>query len=89
MINKYVLGSFNIDFTFLNIVNHRNMQKRLKSRYSLNRYDNFKKTFYDKVQKGFVKLSLRNKSKYFLINSNLDIKSNEKLVIEKVEKLIK
>ena len=89
MINKYVLGSFNIDFTFLNIVNHRNMQKRLKSRYSLNRYDNFKKRFYNKVQKGFVKLSLRNKSKYFLINSNLDIKSNEKLVIEKVEKLIK
>ena len=89
MINKYVLENFNIDFTFLNIVNHKNMQKRLKSRYSLNRYDKFKKKFYEKVQKGFIKLSLRNKSKYFLIDSNLDIKSNEKLVIKKIEKLIR
>ena len=89
MINKYVLRSFNIDFTFLNIVNHKNMRKRLKSRYSLNRYDKFKKKFYEKVQKGFIKLSLRNKSKYFLIDSNLDIKSNEKLVIKKIEKLIR
>ena len=89
MINKYILESFNIDFTFLNIVNHKNMQKRLKSRYSLNRYDKFKKNFYDKVQKGFIRLSLRNKTKYFLIDSNLDIRSNEKLVIEKIEKLLK
>ena len=62
MINKYVLKNFNTDFTFLNIVSHKNMQKRLKSRYSLNRYDKFKKKFYDKVQKGYIKLSLRNKS---------------------------
>ena len=89
IINKYVLNSFNIDFTFLNLVNYRNMQKRLKSRYSLNRYDKFKKNFYDKVQKGFIRLSLRNKSRYFLIDSNLDIRSNEKLVIEKIEKLLK
>ena len=89
IINKYVLNSFNIDFTFLNLVNYRNMQKRLKSRYSLNRYDKFKKNFYNKVQKGFIKLSLRNKRKYLLIDSNLDIKLNEKLIIEKVQKLIK
>ena len=89
IINKYVLNSFNIDFTFLNLVNYRNMQKRLKSRYSLNRYDKFKKNFYNKVQKGFIKLSLRNKRKYLLIDSNLDIKLNEKLIIEKVKKLIK
>ena len=89
IINKYVLNNFNIDFTFLNIVNHKNMQKRLKSRYSLNRYDKFKKNFYNKVQKGFIKLSLRNKRKYLLIDSNLDIKLNEKLIIEKVKKLIK
>ena len=89
IINKYVLNSFNIDFTFLNLVNYRNMQKRLKSRYSLNRYDKFKKNFYNKVQKGFIKLSLRNKRKYLLIDSNLDIRLNEKLIIEKVKKLIK
>ena len=89
IINKYVLNNFKIDFTFLNLVNYRNMQKRLKSRYSLNRYDKFKKNFYNKVQKGFIKLSLRNKRKYLLIDSNLDIRLNEKLIIEKVKQLIK
>ena len=89
IINKYVLNNFNIDFTFLNLVNYSNMQKRLKSRHSLNRYDKFKKNFYNKVQKGFIKLSLRNKRKYLLIDSNLDIKFNEKIIIEKVKKLIK
>ncbi|MDC3069387.1 dTMP kinase, partial [Candidatus Pelagibacter sp.] len=38
MINKHILSGFKVDFTFLNIVNHKNMLKRLKSRKSLNRY---------------------------------------------------
>ena len=33
------------------------MNKRLRSRKSLNRYDKFASNFYDKVQKGFIKLS--------------------------------
>ena len=65
------------------------MVKRLRSRKSTNRYDNFKKNFYNKVQKGFVKLSNKNKKKYQIIDSNLDIKSNEKYVLKKIEKLIK
>ena len=65
------------------------MQKRLKLRYSLNRYDKFKKNFYNKVQKGFIKLSLKNKRKYLLIDSNLDKELNEKLVIERIKKLVK
>ena len=47
------LGNFKIDFTFLNIVNNKNMIKRLKLRKSLNRYDKFNNKFYSKVQKGF------------------------------------
>ncbi len=89
IINKYVLNNFKIDFTFLNLVSYKNMQKRLKLRYSLNRYDKFKKKFYNKVQKGFIKLSLRNKRKYLLIDSNLDKELNEKLVIERIKKLVK
>ena len=88
-INKYILSDFKVSFTFLNIVNHKNMLKRLKLRKSTNRYDNFKKNFYNKVQKGFIKLSNRNKKKYQIINSNLDIKLNEKLIVKKIEKLIK
>ena len=88
-INKYILSDFKVSFTFLNIVNHKNMLKRLKLRKSTNRYDNFKKNFYNKVQKGFIKLSNKNKKKYQIINSNLDIKLNEKLIVKKIEKLIK
>ena len=88
-INKNILSNFKVSFTFLNLVNHKNMVKRLKLRKSTNRYDNFKKNFYNKVQKGFVKLSNKNKRKYQIIDSNLDIKLNEKYVLKKIEKLIK
>ena len=88
-INKSILHNFKVNFTFLNIVNHKNMLLRLKSRNSLNRYDCFNKNFYNKVQNGFIKISKRNKTKYQIINSNLDIKFNENLIINKVNKIIK
>ena len=56
-INNYILKSFKIDFTFLSIVNISNMQKRLKQRKKLNRYDTFKEKFYKKVQNGFLRIS--------------------------------
>ena len=88
MINQYLLKDFKIDFTFLNIVNKINLNKRLKLRKSLNRYDQFNYIFYDKVQKGFLKLSRINKKKYQIIDSNLDIKHNLSLILKKVDKLI-
>jgi|TARA_B100001093_G_C26784253_1_gene995966 dTMP kinase len=88
MINKHLLKSFNVNFTFLNIVNEKNMLKRLRSRKSLNRYDKFKTEFYKKVQRGFLKLSMKNKKKYLIINSNLDINKNKSLIIEKIEKIV-
>ena len=88
-INRAILSGFKVDFTFLNIVNNKNMIKRLKSRKSLNRYDNFKKNFYIKVQNGFIKISQKNKNRYKIINSNLDIKLNENLVIDTLRKIIK
>ena len=88
IINKHLLKSFNVNFTFLNIVSKKNMLKRLKLRKSLNRYDKFKSEFYQKVQKGFLKLSSKNKKKYLIVNSNLDINKNESLIIQKIEKLI-
>ena len=88
IINKSLLGNFKIDFTFLNIVNNKNMIKRLKLRKSLNRYDKFNNKFYSKVQKGFLKLSRGNKRKYQIINSNLDINLNKSLILKKIDKLI-
>ena len=87
-LNKYLLGNFKIDFTFLNVVNQKNMIKRLKQRKKLNRYDKFKKKFYNKVQKGYLKIA-KNPKKYRIINSNLNIELNKKSVIKKIKKLIK
>jgi len=88
-LNKSLLKNIKVGFTFLNIVNQKNLQKRLKQRKSLNRYDKFKMSFYNKVQNGFIKLSKKQKKKYQLINSNLEIDKNEKLILKKIDKLIK
>ena len=88
IINKYLLKNFRVNLTFLNIVNKKNMIKRLKLRKSLNRYDKFNYNFYRKVQKGFLKIASRDKKKYQIIDSNLDIKSNNELIIKKISKFI-
>ena len=88
-LNKYLLKNIKVNFTFLNVVNKKNLFLRLKMRKSLNRYDQFNASFYNKVQKGFLNLSKLNKKKYKVIDSNLDIKQNEKLIINQVKKLVK
>ena len=88
LINKHLLKNIKIDFTFLNTVSKKNMLKRLKLRKSLNRYDKFKRSFYQKVQGGFLKLAKRNKKKYLIIDSNLDIKRNKSVILQKIDKLI-
>ena len=87
-INQYLLKNIKINFTFLNIVNRKNMFKRLKVRKSLNRYDKFNNLFYRKVQNGFLNLSNKNKKKYLIVDSNLDIRENKSLIIKKIEQLI-
>ena len=62
MINSFLLKGLNIDFTFLNLVNQKNMRLRLSKRKNLNRYDRFKSSFYKKVQNGFIKI-LKKKTK--------------------------
>tara|TARA_B100000900_G_scaffold372348_1_gene352203 strand:- start:2481 stop:3092 length:612 start_codon:yes stop_codon:yes gene_type:complete len=86
--NEFILKDIKIGFTFLNIVNKNNLQLRLKKRKNLNRYDRFNITFYQNVQKGFLKLSKLRKKSYKLIDSNLDIKINERLILDKIKRLI-
>jgi dTMP kinase len=88
-LNNFLLRNIKVNFTFLNIVNKKNLQNRLKQRKSLNRYDKFNISFYEKVQKGFIRLSKKQKNIYQLINSNLEIDKNEKLILDKIDKLIK
>ena len=89
IINQFLLKKIKINFTFLNVVNKKNLFLRLRERKSLNRYDRFDRSFYNKVQKGYLRLAKLNKKKYQIINSNLDIKKNEDLIINKIKRLIK
>ena len=87
-INNYLLKNIKINFIFLNIINKKNMNKRLAKRKNLNRYDKFDNKFYNKVQNGFIKLLRKNPKKYMKINSNLDIRYNEKVILDKIKNLI-
>ena len=88
MINDFLLKGINVNFTFLNIVNPINMKKRLSKRKILNRYDKFDQIFYKRVQLGFLKILKKNPKKYMKIDSNLDIKENKKLILNKIDNLI-
>ena len=89
VINRFLLKNIKVSFTFLNIVNKRNLFQRLKKRKSLNRYDQFDMSFYNKVQKGYLKLAKLNKKSYKIIDSNLDIKKNQDLIMNQFKKIIK
>ena len=88
LINKFLLKNFKIDYTFLNIVNNKNMLNRLKSRKTLNRYDKFNKNFYKRVQKGFLKIAKKDMKKYEIIDSNLEIKFNKNKIAQIIDKLV-
>ena len=88
MLNKFIIGNFNPNIVFLSTVNSKNLQKRLRNRSKLNRYDKFKLKFYNKVQNGYEKIS-NNKSKYIKINSNTNaINEVKKIIVNKLEKII-
>ncbi len=88
--NNFLLGNLRPNFTFLSIVNKRNMLKRLKFRKNKNKYDNFDYKFYKKVQKGFLKIANKNKSKYIILDTNKDnLKIIENKLINKIERILK
>ncbi len=87
-INQILLKKIKPQVTFLNIVNVKNLKKRLNLRKNKNRYDYFKINFYKKVQNGFLKIS-KNKKNYVIINSNNKLEDNKKKVLSHIIKLIK
>ena len=85
-LNKFVIDKVKPDFTFLNIVNKKNLAERIKKRVKFNRYDMFNFKFYNKAQKGFLSLA-KNKNKYMIINSNYDLNTNINQVKNKLVSL--
>ena len=86
--NKFIIGTFKPDITFLSTVNLINLKKRLKNRSKLNRYDKFKLNFYTKVQKGYYKISKNNKNYIFIDSNKKTIREVKKIIISKLEKII-
>jgi len=88
--NNFLLGNIRPNFTFLSIVNKNNMLNRLKLRKNKNKYDNFDYNFYNKVQKGFLKIANKNKSKYLILDTNKDnLKKIENKLINNIDKILK
>ena len=87
-LNKCLLKKIKINFTFLNIVNEKNLKKRLLKRKRLNRYDKFKNAFYKKVQNGFMHQAKHNSNKYLIVNSNIKIEDNKRIIINKINKIL-
>ena len=87
-INKILLKNVKPDLVFLNLINKKNLQKRLKLRKNKNRYDKFKINFYNKVQNGYLKISKKN-PKYMIINSNKNLQENKKIVLNNILQKIK
>ena len=88
IINNYILKKIKIGFTFLHIVNEKNLKRRLNIRKNLNRYDKFNYSFYKKVQKGFIKQSISSNKKYLIIDSNMKINENKNIIISKINKIL-
>tara|TARA_B100002052_G_scaffold229942_1_gene212568 strand:- start:29 stop:643 length:615 start_codon:yes stop_codon:yes gene_type:complete len=87
LLNSYILKDFKASFSFLNTVNTKNLKLRLKKRKKLNRYDKFNSKFYSEVQKGYFKIFSKRKN-YMIIDSNLPINANKKIIINKILDLI-
>ena len=87
-INKFLLEKIKVDFTFLLLINEKNLISRLSKRKILNRYDKFNAFFYKKSQNGFINIAESNKKKYMLINSNNSINENKTKILNKIIKLL-
>ena len=86
-LNKFIIGKFKPNITFLSVVNPKNLRSRLNKRLKLNRYDKFKFNFYNKVQRGYYKMS-KNNGNYIIIDSNKkSISEVKKVIINKLEKI--
>lgn len=89
LINKHIIRSLKPDFTFIMYVNVNKSLLRITKRKKKNRYDRFKKTFYKRVQSGFLKIYKKNKSKYMIIDSTLPFDTNKKIILNQVKKLLR
>ena len=88
-INKEIMGTIKPDYTFLMFLNVNKSKSRISNRKIINRYDKFKKSFYRKVQNGFLKIYNKKRSKCMIIDSSSKFETNQSIIFNQVKKLIK
>ena len=87
-IHNVILGKLKPNMTFVLKVNPRSSKKRLLKRKSKNRYDNFPQSFYNKVQKSFLKIA-KNKKNYFIFDSSKNDDQIQNKIFQIVRKKLK
>ena len=86
-VHKIILNGLKPNITFILRVSPSASKSRLSKRKTKNRYDKFAQSFYNKVQKSFLKIA-RNKKNYYVFDSSKNDKLLEKKIINIVEKYL-
>ena len=86
-IYKFILNGLKPNITFVLKVSSHSSKKRLIKRKTRNRYDNFTQSFYDKVQKSFLKIA-KNKKNYFVFDSSKNNKDLEIKIFQIVKRYL-
>ena len=87
-INSEITRKIKPDFTFLMSLKVNESLSRTSKKLKNNRYDKFSKNFYLKVQKGFLKIFKADKKKYMIIDSSKKFQDNQKIIFNKISKLM-
>lgn len=85
-LNNFILGNIKPDLIFLHTVNILELKKRIQKRKEKNRYDKFDINFYDKVQKGYIKM-LKRKKNVTIIDTKKTIRENKFEILKKINKI--
>jgi dTMP kinase len=88
-VHKHILRNIKPDLTFVLKIKISKALKRLKKRKNKNRYDKFSKRFYIRAQNAFIKMAKKNKKKYVILDNSNDTNEVEKIIFNKVIKLVK
>ena len=82
-LHNLIFRNFKPDLTYLLTVDVNIAIKRIKKRTNNNRYDNLNKSFYRRVQKGFLTIA-KKKNNYVILDTKKNSKSTEKIIFSKL-----
>jgi len=87
--HKIILRKIKPDLTFILNLTIEKAFLRVKKRKKLNRYDKFSKKFYQKAQKGFLKIAKLNKKRCVIVDNSIDSTLTEQIILKTFFTLLK